>query len=75
MLGATVRLEGGGGLRRVHTDGSYLAVQDPRLLFAPDTAGPSTALVTWPDGSRERFAGLEAGRYHRLVMGQGQAGP
>ena len=28
--------------------------------------------VQWPDGSRERFQGLEPGRYHRLRQGNGE---
>jgi hypothetical protein len=28
--------------------------------------------VTWPDGGRESFGPLDAGRYHRLVEGGGR---
>jgi enediyne biosynthesis protein E4 len=49
--------------RRVKTDGSYLAANDPRLHFG---LGATTAIdavvVQWPDGKSERWQGLAADR-------------
>jgi hypothetical protein len=57
--------------RRVHTDGSYCAASDPRVLFAlPAGAGPQTVRVEWPRGSVEEFRGLEPDRYWVLEPGQ-----
>jgi hypothetical protein len=78
-LGGLVRLDRPGGptlWRRVGSDGSYAAANDPRLLFGlgAETAGPSTARVRWPDGSLERFEQLPVGRYATLAQGT-QPGP
>ncbi len=75
-LGARVRLERSGGrrlLRRVHSDGSYAAAGDPRVLFGlgeDRRAGP--VRVEWPDGSLEEWTGLPAGRYTTLRQGEGK---
>ena len=85
MLGALVGLELPDGTlrwRRVHSDGSYLSSSDPRVLFglgasdrsrdaSPDEEGGRSMTVRWPDGSVERWEGLEPGRYHTLVQGEG----
>lgn len=75
-LGAAARVERAGEpalWRRVATDGSYLSSSDPRLLFG---LGASPAvdriLVTWQDGKREEWRGIQAGRYHELVRGSGR---
>jgi len=74
-LGARVVLEGADGQRATRTaraDGSYLSARDPRVLFGlGEAAGPSEAVVRWPDGRAERFAALAADRYHTLVYGEG----
>ena len=59
--------------RWVRADGSYASANDPRLLLG--LGKPSAALdvdVLWPDGSRERWIELEAGRYHTLRRGEGK---
>ncbi len=61
-------------LRRVGADGSYASSSDPRLLvgLGRRADAPLTAHVIWPDGKRERFDGLQPGRYHELLRGQGK---
>ncbi len=75
MLGARVEAALADGrvlVRHVHTDGSYLSANDPRVLFGLGPAGGVREVrVTWPDGRRERFAGLAAGRYTTLQQGSG----
>lgn len=75
-VGATVMIDAGpaaGTLFRVRTDGSYLSASDSRLLVGMGThrSGVS-ASVTWPDGTRERFANLALRRYHTVERGKGQ---
>ncbi|RMH17895.1 MAG: CRTAC1 family protein [Acidobacteria bacterium] len=80
QLGARVTIypQGGGPplVYRVATDGSYASASDPRVLAG---LGDATAVrwvdVVWPDGRRERFSGLAAGRYHVLRQGGGTALP
>ena len=61
-------------VRTVRTDGSYASAGDPRLLFGLGDEPRIQALdVQWPGGQRERFAPFEAGRYHTLRQGTGQA--
>ena len=75
VYGASARLSGEGGWRRVHTDGSYVAARDPRLLFPlPDADVPvednasRLVQVRWPDGAVEEVE-VEAGRYNLLRRG------
>ncbi len=69
VYGAIARLGGAQGRRWswVHTDGSYAAASDPRLLFALPSAAPQDVWVRWPDGHAEVVPGLEPGRYHVLA--------
>ena len=74
IYGARARIAGQGGWRWVHTDGSYAAASDPRLLFSlKDETVPATVEVVWPDGSIEEFPGVEPNRYHLLRRGDGSA--
>ncbi len=60
--------------RRVKTDGSYLSASDVRVHFGLGAAADIAALeVHWPDGARERFAGLTADRFLTLKRGAGSA--
>ncbi|MFK7960691.1 MAG: CRTAC1 family protein [Phycisphaerales bacterium] len=62
--------------RRVHTDGSYLSASDPRLTIGlGDDPAIEAVHVHWPSGRRESWAGLDAGRLHRLVEGEGVPSP
>ena len=79
-LGAWVevgrRVESGGGSttrrwRRFHTDGSYAAANDPRVVV-PAADRPPTVVVSWPNGSREAFELPGQGRYFTLVRGRGE---
>jgi hypothetical protein len=77
MLGARAAIAAGDGRppvwRRAHSDGSYASAGDPRILFGlGDARGPVALRVAWPDGKRERFEGLDLGRYHALVQGTGR---
>ncbi len=63
----------------VHTDGSFNAARDPRLLFGlggEDFTRPGSAIeavrVTWPDGVREEWKRLPTRRYTTLRKGTGQ---
>lgn len=64
-----------GPLRRVATDGSYLSASDPRVVFGlgDDAAEELDLLVTWPDGSRERFPAVPTNAYTTLQQGEGEA--
>ncbi len=75
--GARARLADGGAWRRVHTDGSYVAARDPRLLFPLPRADQvieeeSTRLVQvrWSDGAVEEVE-VAAGRYNVVRRGDG----
>jgi hypothetical protein len=61
--------------QRVHTDGSYSAASDPRLLFVLPDAITSEVLVAWTDGTLESFTGIGPGRYSTLRQGTGRAMP
>ena len=74
VYGARARIAGLGGWQWAHTDGSYAAASDPRLLFPlTDGSAPTTVEVVWPDGAVEEFDGLEPNRYHLLWRGGGSA--
>ncbi|MCB1055235.1 MAG: CRTAC1 family protein, partial [Acidobacteria bacterium] len=68
-----VDLAGGRSLwRRVQTDGSYLAVHDPRVLFGLGADPKLEAVrVVWPDGTTERFAPPPLDAYSTLHRGGG----
>lgn len=54
---ATVQTAGGGRItRRAAMDGSYLAVNDPRVLMALGKDEVTAVEVRWPTGRRETFA-------------------
>jgi hypothetical protein len=58
--------------RRVRVDGSYGCSNDPRILVGLGDADAVEAVdVVWPDGSREKWTGLELGRYTTLEKGKG----
>ncbi len=77
LLGAEVWvvLDDGTTLRRrAHSDGSYLAAHDPRILVVGRV---EYAEVHWPDDRaslprKEIFSGLEPNRYHALRRGAGE---
>ncbi|MEM7479812.1 MAG: CRTAC1 family protein [Acidobacteriota bacterium] len=81
-LGAEVYLDFEGrpvAMRRVHTDGSYNAAHDPRVIFGLGAVGdpPDDAMrydrirVRWPDGTEETFPPAPLGEYSTLVAGAG----
>lgn len=59
--------------RMIHPAGSYYASNDPRAHLG---LGPITQIdqldVIWPDGSRERFGGLDSDRIHTIRQGEGR---
>ena len=64
--------------RRAHSDGSYLAAHDGRVLVGLGTASSVTRVeVRWPDGpagaAPEVFTDLAADRYHDLRRGTGRS--
>jgi len=50
-------------LRRVHTDGSYLAAGDPRVVAGLGGAARATARVRWPGGRRTTLVDAPADAY------------
>ena len=69
---ALVRADGTTLWRRSHTDGSYCAAHDPRVLFGLGRdAGYEHIQITWPDGTVEQWKGLAPGTYHTLTKGYG----
>ncbi len=65
LFGATASIAGDRGplVRRAHTDGSYAAAGDPRVLFTLAKDPPRALEVSWPDGARDRYLDPPAGRY------------
>ena len=61
-------------MRRVRTDGSYLAAQDPTLQFGlGEWRGPVTIRVDWPGGESEQWVLPQINRRVTLTCGQGNA--
>ena len=62
--------------RRVRSDGSFAAANDPRVLVG---LGTTTAVesveVIWPDGRRQTFRDLEIDQYHDLTRDLAPASP
>jgi hypothetical protein len=62
--------------RTTRASDGYQTSRDPRAHFGVPGAqdgAPVDVELRWTDGLRERFAGLETGRIHRLVRGSGEA--
>ncbi len=60
--------------RRSRSDGSYASANDPRVVFGlADDDSAQSVRVRWPDGTMERFDGLDADRYHTLAQGSGES--
>ena len=76
-VGASIGVERGDGTttwRRVTTGGSYLSASDIRThVGLGDAAGPVTVTVVWPDGTPERWTGIEINGYRLLARGNGSA--
>jgi enediyne biosynthesis protein E4 len=59
--------------RRVRTDGSYLSASDVRVhVGLGESTVPPTAVVQWPDGTRERWSAAGIDRERTLRRGEGQ---
>ncbi len=74
-LGARAGLDRDGVMlwRQARTDGSFLAANDPRVLFGRGEDGaPAAVTVEWPSGRRETWEDLAVDRYHTLVEGKGR---
>ena len=72
-IGARLEIEAGGRtlVRFVHGGGSYLSASDRRIVVGLGTASKADRVaVTWPDGKRQEFRDLEAGRGWRLTQGK-----
>ncbi len=62
--------------RRTLTRGSsYLSSRDASLHVGTGTADAVEVIVTWPDGFRERFEDVPAGRETNLTRGIGTPWP
>jgi enediyne biosynthesis protein E4 len=80
VVGARLTLEVGGRklTRFARGGGSFLSTNDPRILFGlGDSPQPGALTVEWPSGEPrlQRFEGLAADRYWRLVQGEPAAQP
>lgn len=77
--GARVAVHRGAGQplwRRVHTDGSYLSANDPRVHVGLGSGStPVDVDVVWHSGNRQSWRALARGRYHTLVEDDGAGGP
>ncbi|HBY61995.1 MAG TPA: CRTAC1 family protein, partial [Solibacterales bacterium] len=71
--GASIRWRAGGKeFSRLRTaGGSYLSSHDPREVLGLGGAACEWIEVRWPSGIVDRIAAPPAGRYSRLVEGQG----
>jgi hypothetical protein len=69
---ARVSLPGQRGMARtIHTDGSYCAASDPRVLFGLGAeTGAQTVRVQWASGEVEEFRDLAVDRYYVLEPGK-----
>lgn len=55
--------------RRVRSDGSYLAANDPRVLIGLGAATRAPAVrVRWPDGTSQEFKNLAVDKYTTLKL-------
>lgn len=67
------RRKGSALWRRVRTDGSYAAANDPRVLVGlGKTVGVSSVRVHWAGGVVEEWAGVPVDRYTTLTEGEGK---
>ncbi len=74
-IGARVEVHDRGRklLRRVHTDSSYLSANDVRVHFGlGESSEVEAVVVTWPEGSRERWERLRADQIVTLRQGTGR---
>jgi len=56
--------------RTIIAGGSYLSSSDTRLVFGlPRGEGPVAVEIAWPSGRTDRFEGLAADRYWRVMEG------
>lgn len=68
-LGARVTVRSGDRqqVQMLQTGRSYLSSFPAELHFGLGSAAAADVEVTWPDGSRQRFPGLQANTEHRLT--------
>lgn len=58
--------------RRVHTDGSYLSANDPRVHFGLGNATAiENVIVQWPNGTRENFPNVKLDALNVVSQGTG----
>ncbi len=72
---AVLEVDGQRLTRFVKGGGSYASSGDRRLVFGLGKAKPGRLTVTWPDRSEQRFDGLSADCYYRIVQGVDQPQP
>lgn len=77
-IGAKVELTAGGRTftRWIHGGGSFLSARDRRLTIGLGSATRAEKIVvTWPNGSRQEFANLDADKGYRLTQGEATTRP
>jgi enediyne biosynthesis protein E4 len=72
---AVLEVDGRRQTRFAKGGGSYASSGDRRFVFGLGKARPGRLTVTWPGGREQRFDGLAADRYHRIVQGTDQPQP
>jgi hypothetical protein len=76
VVGAKVQLKVGERTltRFARGGGSYLSSADRRFVLGlAEETTPGRLTVTWPDGTKQHFDGLEIDRYHVIVQGEARA--
>ena len=74
-LGARVRLRSGGATqeRMVRTGSSYLSQSELTLTFGVGKTPRAESIdIAWPDGTKESFKDVEAGKAYEVTQGEGR---
>jgi hypothetical protein len=61
--------------RQVKGGGSYISANDHRLIVGLGASDRVDEVeIRWPSGARSTVAGIEVGRYHKIVEPAGDRG-
>jgi len=69
-VGASVSVTAGGRrqVKQRQSGGSYQSTHDPRLHFGLGQATVADIEITWPDGQRQKLAGVAADQFLRVIQ-------